>query len=456
MKIPALLQPNYHKIYYTKPLDNEPRNFSRKSTELSNHFYYPTNITFGFANSKHIKTLFGYGLPCMYTGIEMVDPRTVQAILKRNINRMSSQEVCKLIEPFANSLHNTESEVFNIIREQAELEPHKTIQETLQTLKLEYEYELVKKQLPVFRTLMAYSHSLPENLIPRFNQLMADTEDKINSKPINARFSVTEFKYKLDKIKEDVAKLHDKKSLGVVNQLIKISDGFAPKTNEKNIDQHRKIVSNMETILKRSVLKENNALNELLEASNAKLHDEKILVPFSRKAFIYDLSQIIKELDDSMLKETFMKITEKLPTSKDSTAAYITKFAKEPSDKTVYCLFWPSIASIEHILPKANGGKNEMANYGGACARENSDRHNLPFTEQLMRRPNTAKYCQKYIDRLIKYAKMGIFEKEGIDVKYIEDFKETIATQSEGAIVLDTSKLYKGGRFKKPESAVAS
>jgi hypothetical protein len=62
--------------------------------------------------------------------------------------------------------------------------------------------------------------------------------------------------------------------------------------------------------------------------------------------------------------------------------------------------------------------------------------------------------CQKYVNRLIKYAKAGIFEKEDIDIKYIEEFKETIETLSEGTIIVDTSKLYKGGKFKKPEPAI--
>ena len=77
-----------------------------------------------------------------------------------------------------------------------------------------------------------------------------------------------------------------------------------------------------------SILRGNEALQELMETSKAKINAEKISIPFSRKAFIYDLSQIIKELDDSDLKETFMKIAQKLPTSQDSTAAYITKYSK--------------------------------------------------------------------------------------------------------------------------------
>ena len=139
-----------------------------------------------------------------------------------------------------------------------------------------------------------------------------------------------------------------------------------------------------------------------------------------------------------------MKIAEKIPTSKDSIAAYITKNANLSSEKIILTLLSPFFATIEHLHPKSCDGADEMFNYAGASSRENAERQNIPFIEQIARRPLTGKYCQKYVDR---------FEKENIDIKYIEDFKNTIAQESEGSIILNTSRLYKDGRFDKPESA---
>ena len=54
-------------------------------------------------------------------------------------------------------------------------------------------------------------YNLNKSIIVR-NQLQAEikeTDDKINERPVALPFSVTEFRYKLDKIKQDVAKLHD-------------------------------------------------------------------------------------------------------------------------------------------------------------------------------------------------------------------------------------------------------
>ena len=453
MKIPAIQQTCYRQNYSRRNGVTTPQNLECKNLELSNSFYYPQGISFGLDGAPAMKKLFSYGLPCIYTGIEMIDSQVISKLLKNYIHRLPAIDVCRYIDPLANSLMEKEKEVYAAIKEQAIIEPHKNIKEIMQSLRSQYEYELIKKQMPLFKALESMSYCLPDDLRFQLIQLLTETENKINKTPIVTRFSVTELNYKLKKIKEDIAKLHDKKALGIVNHMIKMSSEFEPKTNEKNIFCQRKKLANIERYLNNSILRGNEALQELMETSKAKINAEKISIPFSRKAFIYDLSQIIKELDDSDLKETFMKIAQKLPTSQDSTAAYITKYSKESSDKILYRLLWPSMATIEHLLPKSCGGKNELANYGGACARLNSDRSSRDFKEWITKHPEALVYCQKYVDRLIKYARAGIFEKEQIDIQYIEDFKKTIDTLSDGAIVLDTSKLYKGGRFKKPESA---
>ena len=126
-------------------------------------------------------------------------------------------------------------------------------------------------------------------------------------------------------------------------------------------------------------------------------------------------------------------------------AAYIIKYAKEPSEKIAYRILWPYLATVEHIHAKSQGGVNNMSNYAIATARENSDRLDIELSEQILRRPNTAKNSQKQINRLIVYAQMGIFAKEGISTDYIKQLKETMALESEGEILLDISKLDEGG-----------
>jgi hypothetical protein len=118
------------------------------------------------------------------------------------------------------------------------------------------------------------------------------------------------------------------------------------------------------------------------------------------------------------------------------------KYVHEPSEKIIYRLLWPSMASVEHVYPRSCGGIDDISNFGGACTRENSDRKSLDFIEQIKLKPDTKYNCQKYVDRLIVLAKEGVFDELNIDIKYIEEFKNTIYEESQGLICLDISKLY--------------
>lgn len=451
MKIPAINW-TWHRQYYNK--NNKQVNTSKDQISNSVNFscfYYPININFTAANSGKLKKLVGYGLPCIYTGIETIDPKIVQRYLKNKVYNQPLASSFRYISRFewnmfsSEDVRYVEGDVYSILKEEVGNYPNKTLKELFQILVPRFRQELIKQQEPVFKTLRAYSYSLSPEKREQIENLLQETNDKINDRPVTVTFSLNEFNYKLDKIKQDVAKLHDKNALGIVNKLIKEAGRFDYVTNSKNIYTQQKILTDMENIIKRSVLSDNEQLNDLVQITRSRLNNEKIKVPFSRKVFINDLENILADLEDENLKTTFVKIAEKIPTSKDSVAAYILKFAKESSDKIAYRLLWPYLATVEHIHVKSEGGANDMSNYGIATARENSDRSNLTFAEQLERCPRTPEYSQKYVNRLIAYAQMGIFANERISTDYIYEFKDAIAYESEGTIVLDISKLKNGG-----------
>ena len=457
MKVQAIQNISY-RPYITQPKKNmSQKDYNYNDIGLQNNFYYPTNISFGLAQSKKLRMLFDKGLPCMYTGVEMLGPSKIKSLLKHNILNSYSANIFKLLKRYEPdliaSLNPIEKEVYYLIKSQSKSEPDKKVSELIQDVLPKYKKQLENEQEPIFKTLMSYSYSLPEKQAKRFNKFMEITRHKINGVPVNEPFSVTQFKYKVSKIRDDIEKMNDAKSLKIMNHIVLLSEYFAPQTDKNNIKSQRRILNTMEVIQKHTVLSKNDKLRELIEISQDRLNQQKVLIPFSRKAFIYDLSQVLDDLPDQNLKNIFIKVAEKLPTSKNNVYAYITKASSESSEKIMYRLLTSIIASVEHIKPKSCGGQDRMCNYGGATIRINSDRSNIPFTEQMQKMPDTAKNCQKYLDRLIKYAHDGVFEEIELDVAYIENFKRTIETESKGAIVLDTSALYKDGRFPKPKSA---
>lgn len=404
-------------------------------------YVYP--ITFkAIGNSSKLRILFGYDLPCMYSGITMIDPKVLTKFIKNQTFLKPASQVMQALNPYKNSITGIEAKVLDIINERAQIHPDKNLQEILKEVEPVFKRRLRKKQAPIFHELVECSYQLPEKYQYKFKKLMVETDKKLNERPIIIPFSSYEFKYKLSKIKDDILKGEDIKAKKVMNKLIKESKRFSSSTNSRTIDNQKKVLGFLDYILKKSVLKDNEQLKTLIETSKSRLTREEIIVPFSRKSFIYDLAKILTDLPDQRLQEKLITIAQKLPTSQESTSAYILKTVAEPPEKIGHRLLWPSLASVEHILPKSCGGPDALSNFGGATTRENSMRKNIDFVSQLKRRPMARVYCQKYVDRLIELYHQGIFARHNISPKYIVDFKKTIYTQSKKTLDLDISGLY--------------
>lgn len=70
-----------------------------------------------------------------------------------------------------------------------------------------------------------------------------------------------------------------------MNKLIKEAKRFSNSTNANTIENQKKVLTFLDIILRKSVLKNNAQLRDLLDTSYSRLNDDKIVVPFSRKAF---------------------------------------------------------------------------------------------------------------------------------------------------------------------------
>lgn len=460
MKIQALNQ-----IYFNKNIINKtqptqtPIELSKRNIELSNHFYYPLNISFNGTQAAVYKNIFKYKPPCMYTGITMMDSKTALDFLN-TVYKLKAKEIFAFLEEWEPSfLHHefiTKSgkDSYNIIKEQAQKTPDVSLKEVFQILKPKYEASLIKQQLIILDTLMAFSYSFPKEYMSDYKAIITEAKNRIVGKPVKLEFSVKEFKYKLEQIKKEYMTFKDRPSTNVINQLLRESKNFSSKNSKKTLKHQRKVLSKLHSILNHSHLHKDEALKNLIEDANLRLNDKKTLVPFTKKGFIHDLAKIIENVKDKDIKRAIMAIATKLPTSQDSSTSYIIKFASKTPDKFIYNLIWPIIATIEHIDPKSCGGAiDDISNFGGAAAKPNSDRHNMPFIEQIKRKPLTAQNSQKYLDWLISLAHNDILEKEGLDVSCVEMYKNQVETQSQGIITLDSSRLYKSGKFKKPELA---
>lgn len=417
--------------------------YSAGSKLISMPFFYPLSCA-PIQNSSKLRALFAYKLPCMYSGVPMIDPKQLSRWMKNKLFKRPAPEVLEVLRPFRDSfvVGSMEEQVLKIVDDRAKVHPNMNLKELLLEVKPIYSKELRKLQIPIFHELLDVTDTLPYDYQHKYRMLIKEAESRLNETPVLIPFSSYEFKYKLCKIKDDISKGQSVKAKKVMNKLIKESKHLSNATNDRTIGNQKKVIKFMEQILRKSVLSNCIPLKELINLSKRKLNKEEIIVPFTRKSFIYDVVRIIEDYPDSDIQDKVISIAQKLPTSKDCLAAYVVKITTEHSDKIGYRLVWPSLASIEHLLPRSCGGADVMANFGGATTRENSARKNIDFVEQLEKRPETPINCQKYVDKLVELSHSGVFDVLNINPKYVTDFVKTIYRLSSHKLKLDASGLY--------------
>ena len=142
-------------------------------TSNSNMKYLKSNNpSFGIANSGKLKTLFTYGLPCMYSGTEMIDPKKVQRLLKIRAFDGPIKDVIRVMSPFEKNIGDIEGKVWQIIKDYSQDAPDLTLKETLQRISPIFEKRLRKKQNPIFHRLTEEAQDLPEGFKYRFKLFM--------------------------------------------------------------------------------------------------------------------------------------------------------------------------------------------------------------------------------------------------------------------------------------------
>ncbi|MCQ2754661.1 MAG: hypothetical protein MJ231_06405, partial [bacterium] len=383
MKIQRIELLNVYQQRQQKTLANKPCKEGFCCNGISNICYIPYNISFGFANAEKLKRLFEYGVPCIYTGVEMVDPRKFQKQMKSDVFKNEASVALAALGRYKNTYSGNEAKLFKLLKLKALVSPDKSLKGLISTNEPLYEKILVKKQKPILDSISKLSKELPQKYKEPFDIFMDTTYKKLNKQPVIEPFSTTEFIYKLKKISADEDKTVNTKAAKVMEKLKVEAERLELKTTSDNIENQKKVIDFMEIIRKRSCLKENEQLKSLIKDAQNRLDGKPVIIPFTRKAFIYDLAKLLGDLPEAGIKEKLIDKACELPTSQNSFPAYVVKLSKESSDKIAYRIAWPYFASIEHLLPRSCGGANVTENYAGACSRANSLRESIDFTEQI-------------------------------------------------------------------------
>ena len=239
------------------------------------------------------------------------------------------------------------------------------------------------------------------------------------------------------------------------------------KENPKKTLQNFMQESRVESIkaCKESQLKTFEQINEVAKTINpevrenlAKLTEDYAKLPTEteeamknvRKSVIADIKDSKSKIGDEENYNQLQKLADSLPTSKNSTDAFIVKYAGQSSSKVGARLLKLSVGTIEHVKPQANGGRDRVENYLLECGECNHTRGDVSLHDWVEAHPEMKENTQKYMDEVIEKINNGELDKE-LD-NYPNAVKGALKEQSKGSLTYDTSAL-KPKEDKRPTKA---
>lgn len=236
-----------------------------------------------------------------------------------------------------------------------------------------------------------------------------------------------------------------------------------PKKTLQNFMQENRVESIK--ACKESQLKTFEQINEVAKTINpevrenlAKLTENYAKLPTEteeamknvRKSVIADIKDSKSKIEDEEKYNQLQKLADSLPTSKNSTDAFIVKYAGQSSSKVGARLLKLSVGTIEHVKPQANGGRDRVENYLLECGECNHTRGDVSLHDWVEAHPEMKENTQKYMDEVIEKINNGELDKE-LD-NYPNAVKGALKEQSKGSLTYDTSAL-KPKEDKRPTKA---
>ena len=449
---------------------------NNRSKHYSYAYYAPgqDTVTFGSLMTAKKFSAIGSDIPDLYTGGAMLTNNKLKKMKERGFFQGPISDVVKKLGPYKDkyltfelrpeyegAIENIELEVFKKIEEAAKKTPDVDLTQLFRTWYEESFVNLRKIQKPYFDEIKTLGAELPQNKLQEFYNFMMRTDRQLYDAPIHHRFSIKEFTYQTEKILEKIPdsdgfKKHINHQLAllsrscirddarplsdaVISEVFKVS-----RTDERHISQLGK--DELEALRYKKEAAKISILNEIKDSAEKKglkrlerlcdanikmVRGEEALVPFSNKAFAYDLKKMFADIPDNITAKRILDIAAALPNSTTSVDAFIIKLKDADPNTIGDRIFSPALKSIEHMTPASLGGESVMTNCALARKGLNTLRSNAPLWTFLRYFP---------VENQYKYA-MGVVKlNHKRKVPYIEAYKHLSRLEKEGHLDLTRYK----------------
>lgn len=443
MKIlPILNFNNYKKI----SSNNNQCTLPAKSETSYDSFVYNSSLP----SFKAIKSASNFrNLPlkrpihCIYCDILMFADKTLNRLKSAGTFSNSIFDFVQDIFPYLKQLHSSEKEVFKQITLMAFDKPNIKLSDAIKILYPKANEALLLEQKPIIQEISKLGNELPRGWKTRFQTLMKITRYRLEEKAyIPPEFSGKEFTYKLKRlektIKDDVlAQRIMKLSEPLTHPIFKhskepLTEKFAKKIlvlTESTVPDIKSVTKEDLQLLIIGKIKDYARLLKrkdiLYNCENAEktIKKQPVKIKFSNRSFRYDLNEVLYDLQDVELKKKILDLAYKLPTSRTSPNAFITKYQYAASDAIGYNMLRPSLCTIEHTHAKSKGGANELYNYTLACESCNNARSNEDL--RVFIEPFPIKNQEKYFRDIFEEVKCGNIDRATFDKMISNFFKQS-------------------------------
>lgn len=123
-------------------------------------------------------------------------------------------------------------------------------------------------------------------------------------------------------------------------------------------------------------------------------------VKFKRKTFIKDVDELLVKVEDKDLRKRIAKEAYSMPTSEDSTSAFIMKYKDRSPEEIGERLLIFAAATLEHITLDSEGGEVLI----WECQRCNNDRGDDSIIHQIQHNPDMLDHLKTHLRVLIDRA----------------------------------------------------
>ena len=103
----------------------------------------------------------------------------IEDMRENHVFRCPTKDAIKILEKYENNMHTVEKSVFNLLKEQNNLYPDRSIQQHLIELKKTHEIKLIQKQVGIFKLIDKYAEKIKPELHDEIRTYLLDSFNTI-------------------------------------------------------------------------------------------------------------------------------------------------------------------------------------------------------------------------------------------------------------------------------------